>query len=245
MSYSKLHIIFLIGLIGLTGCSLLKRERVTQHSGIERSDFDLPVFAYPAADSNNNQTLVLMLSGDGGWLDFEDKLSLEFSHAGFTTIGFNSRDYFWERKTPRQTADDLGMLLRIYIRQYNPAKIVLCGYSFGADVTPFIYNRFRPRLKSRIAAVALLSPFATTDFKVHTSDLLNIAKDNRKYKVKAEIDRIKAPIFCFYGADEEPKPQAEIVKPGFTLKLLSGDHRYEDTAFKTIVETISKEVNPK
>jgi type IV secretory pathway VirJ component len=243
MSNKQLYFLFVTGLISLTGCGLLKRERMTRHNGIQRSDFDLPVIAYPAADSNQNETLVLLLSGDGGWLDFEDQLSLQFSRAGFNTIGFNSRDYFWERKTPRQTADDLNMLLRIYINQYQPKKIILCGYSFGADVVPFIYNRLRPGLKNRITAIAMLSPFATTDFKIHTSDLLNIAKDNRRYKVKTEIDRVKIPIYCFYGRDEEPRAQEGIVKPNFYLNLIAGDHHYEDVAGNEILKIISDGVN--
>lgn len=243
MANKNLYLLIVTTLLSLSGCSLLKRERVTRHNGIARSDFDLPVFAYPAADSNKTGTLVVMLSGDGGWLDFEDSLSVQFSRAGFNTIGFNCRDYFWERKTPRQTAEDLSMLLHVYIQQYNSTKIVLCGYSFGADVVPFIYNRLRPHLKARIAALGMLSPFATTDFKVHTSDLLNIAKDNRKYKVKAEIDRVRIPVFCFYGKDEEPKAQENILKPGFYLKLLAGDHRYEESTYQEIVNTITKTIN--
>jgi len=229
-----------MALISLTGCSLLKRDRITRHNGIQRSDFDLPVFVYPAADSNKTQTLVIMLSGDGGWLDFEDALSLQFSKEGFNTVGFNSRDYFWEQKTPRQTTEDLSELLHIYIQQYRPQNIILCGYSFGADVVPFIYNRLQPRLKRRVSAVALMSPFATTDFKVHTTDLLNIAKDNRKYKVRTEIERIRVPIFCFYGKDEDPKAQQGFVKPNFYLKLLAGDHSYEDTVYKEIIHTVTK-----
>jgi type IV secretory pathway VirJ component len=235
-----LYLLFLTTSISLTGCSLLKRDRVTKHSGIVHSDFNLPVFVYPAADSAKTRTLVVMLSGDGGWLDFEDAISLQFSKQGFNTIGFNSRDYFWERKTPRQTTEDLSRVLHIYIKKYKPQNIVLCGYSFGADVMPFIYNRLYPRIKRNVSAIAMMSPFATTDFMVHTSDLLNIAKDNRKYKVSTEIERIRIPIFCFYGKDESPKAQEGLLKPNFHLKLLPGDHRYENGAYREIINTVTK-----
>lgn len=226
--------------MSLTGCSLLKRDRVTRHSGIVHSDFNLPVFVYPAADSIKTRTLVVMLSGDGGWLDFEDAISLQLSKEGFNTIGFNSRDYFWERKTPRQTGEDLSRLLHIYIRQYRPQNVILCGYSFGADVIPFIYNRLAPRIKHNVSVIAMMSPFATTDFMVHTSDLLNIAKDNRKYKVRTEIERIRIPIFCFYGKDESPKAQEGLLKTNFHLKLIDGDHSYDDTTYKEIIKTVMK-----
>lgn len=245
MLSKPLNILFITGLISLSSCSLLKRDRVTRHNGIQRSDFDLPVFAYPAPDSLKNNTLVLILSGDGGWMDFEDEISLKFSGSGFNTVGFNSRDYFWEGKTPRKTAEDIGMLLMVYVRQYRPEKIILCGYSFGADVIPFVYNRLHPRLKSRVAALGMLSPFATSDFKVRTSDLLNIAKDNKKYNVKTEVDKVKIPIYCFYGKDEDPRALEGIRKSNFYVKLIPGDHSYDQTSFNEIIAIITRGVNQK
>ncbi|WEK17452.1 MAG: hypothetical protein P0Y49_11665 [Candidatus Pedobacter colombiensis] len=245
MLNKSLNILFITGLISLSSCSLLKRDRVTRHNGIQRSDFDLPVFLYPAPDSIKNNTLVLILSGDGGWVDFEDEISLKFSSSGFNTIGFNSRDYFWAGRTPRKTADDLSMLLMIYVRQYRPEKIILCGYSFGADVIPFVYNRLHPRLKSRVAVLGMLSPFATSDFKVRTSDLLNIAKDNKKYKVKMEVDKVKIPIYCFYGQDEDPRALEGVLKSNFYLKLLPGDHTYDQTSYNDIINTITKGIHQK
>lgn len=238
LAYHTFFFTITICLLSLTGCGLLKRNRVSRHNGIQRSDFDLPVFIYPSADLKA-KSLILILSGDGGWVEFEDQISVQFSGNGFNTIGFNSRDYFWEQKTPRRTAIDLAMLIHKYIRQYQPQNIILCGYSFGADVIPFVYNRLPPHLKSRITALGMLSPFATTDFKVHTSDLLNIASDNKQFKVRPEVEKIKIPVFCFYGLDEEPRPLEEIGKANFYLKLLPGDHRYDEIGYKEIITTIT------
>jgi type IV secretory pathway VirJ component len=184
--------------------------------------------------------MVLMLSGDGGWVDFEDKISLKFSGSGFNTVGFNSRDYFWESKTPAKTTEDLANLLKIYLKHYKEEKIILCGYSFGADVIPFIYNRLHLHLKSKIVALCMLSPFATSDFKVHTSDLLNISKDNKKYKVKQEVEKVSIPVYCFYGQDEDPRPLEGISKPNFHLKILSGNHSYDESVYHDIITTITK-----
>lgn len=236
------YILFLISILSfpsLTGCGLLKRSRITQLNGIARNDFDLPIFIYPSPDSSSN-ALAIVLSGDGGWAEFEDEISMQFAAAGLNTIGFNSRDYFWEQKTPRQTADDMALLIRKYARKYKPKKILLCGYSFGADVVPFIYNRLHQHLKNRITALALLSPFATTAFKVHTSDLLNIAKDNKKFNVKAEVDKVKIPIFCFYGQQEDPKPLEGIVKANFFLNTLPGGHSYNNIGYKDMISILKK-----
>jgi len=234
-SYLGLSLIFIVFLF--YGCGVLKRTRQTKHHGVDAKDFDLPVVIYPCADSTSKK-LLIFFSGDGGWLDFEDQLSTGFSAEGFKTIGFNSRSYFWTGRTPQQTADDIMLLIDKYAAEYKTNRIYLCGYSFGADVVPFIYNRLRPAMKNKVVALELLSPFASSDFMVHTSDLLNLAGDDKPYKVQPEIEAVKIPVFCFYGERENPRPMQEVDKRSFNLKLLPGDHHYDTQGYTDILLAI-------
>ncbi len=235
---TNLQLIFMVFCaISLSGCGLM-RNRMTKNSGIKKADFDLPVFLYPA-NSKPSSTLVFLFSGDGGWLDFDDQLSLAFAEKGFNTAGFNSRSYFWNKKTPHKTANDLTDLINKYLNDYNANNIILCGYSFGADVVPFIYNRLPLSLKNKVESLILLSPFASTDFVVHTTDLLNIGGDHRRFKVKQETQKIKIPIFCFYGEEEYSKPLAELQKKDFKVRFLPGDHHYEKNAVQIIVGVLT------
>ena len=213
------------------------RSRQIKHHGVESNDYNLPVIKYPSADSASKK-LMIFFSGDGGWLDFEDQLSAGFAAEGFETIGFNSRTYFWESKTPQQTADDVMLLISKYSAIYKTNRIYLCGYSFGADIVPFIYNRLVPSMKNKVVALELLSPFATSDFMVHTSDLLNLAGDNNPYKVQPEIEAIKIPVFCFYGENENPKPMEMLQKRNFTLTILPGDHHYAPGAQASVLSAV-------
>jgi len=222
-----------------SGCGILMKNRITRHHGMETDDYNLPVIVYPSTDPAAKKLLVL-LSGDGGWMDFEDQLANSFSQEGFQTIGFNSRSYFWSARTPEQTAADISLLIYKYTAQYKTNRIYLCGYSFGADVVPFIYNRLPASLKNRVVALELLSPFATTDFMVHTSDLLNIAADDRSYKVQPEIEAARVHIFCYYGEQEEPKPMAALQKRNFFLRLLPGDHHYEPSGYASILSAMQR-----
>jgi len=181
---------------------------------------------------------MILFSGDGGWLDFEDQLGTGFAAEGFETIGFNSRSYFWTERTPQQTADDVMQLISKYSSLYKTNRIYLCGYSFGADVVPFIYNRLIPSMKNKVVAIALLSPFASSDFMVHTSDLLNIAGDNKPYKVQPEVEAIKIPVFCFYGDRENPKPLDSVQKRNFSLRILPGDHHYDAAGYPDILSSL-------
>jgi len=230
---------WLIIVFMLSGCGVFQKIRKTNHHGIETDDFDLPVIAYPATDVSAKK-LLLFFSGDGGWLDFEDRLATSFSEQGFQTIGFNSRSYFWSARTPAHTADDIVLLINKYAAKYKTNRIYFCGYSFGADVVPFIYNKLPAHLKNRVVALELLSPFASSDFMVHTSDLLNIAADDRPYKVQPEIEAARVHIFCFYGEDEDPKPMAALQKKNFFLKLLPGDHHYEPAGYPAILKAMQR-----
>lgn len=233
----QLMIIGFFCLIFLGSCSILSKNSISKNSGVKSTEFNLPVFLYPSVNSTN-KTLVFLFSGDGGWIEFDDKLSLAFANNGFNTIGFNSRSYFWDKKTPKKTANDLAKLIKAYTQEYHCNKVILCGFSFGADVVPFIYNLLPFNLKNKVKKLVLLSPFASTDFEIHTSDLLNIGGDNREFKVGEEIVDITIPIFCFYGKEEKNKPLSELKMEHLFVKLLPGDHHYEDSSFQTIINTL-------
>lgn len=227
----------LISLFLLSGCGLLIKNRQTNHHGLVTNDFDLPVITYPSADTTSRK-LLIFFSGDGGWLDFEDQLSTAFAADGFETIGFNSRTYFWSAKTPQQTAEDIVLLIGKYSKLYKTNRIYLCGYSFGADVVPFIYNRLPASVKNKVVALELLSPFASSDFMVHTSDLLNLAGDDKPYKVQPEIEAVRIPVFCFYGEKENPRPMELLRRRSFSLRTLPGDHHYDVSAYPDIVAAL-------
>lgn len=235
--------VILIGfLLLLSGCGLFLRDRKIKHTGIEKYDYDLPTILYPSQDPDSRK-LIFLFSGDGGWLDFEDGLAQEFSKRGFQTLGFNTRNYFWEQRTPEELSQHLLLLLRTYRKKYNANEIYLCGYSFGADIIPFAYNRLPAPAKRRIAGIQLCSPFASSDFKVRTVDLLNIGGDDKPYKVIPEVLQISIPIFCYYGIDENPKALKDITMKNFKLLLLPGNHSYETAAWDRIVSGVVNQLH--
>lgn len=221
----------------LSGCALFKRARVHENNAIEGKEFNLPVFLYPAKDTQAKK-LLIFLSGDGGWIKFEDELSLKFAENGFYTIGINSRDYFWEQKTPEQTERDVVQLIRKYAFKYKTRQIYICGYSFGADVVPFIYSRLPYRAKRHVKAIEMLSPYATSAFKVRFGDLTRLSGDNYPYKVDLEIKKINIPIFCFYGEEEVGKPLKNINQKNVVIDSIPGSHHYQTAAYNKIVAVL-------
>jgi type IV secretory pathway VirJ component len=192
---------------------------------------DLPVTIIPAKRQGPD-LMVLYISGDGGWNTFSQNLCNQFAADGVPVVALNSLKYFWSRKTPDESAQAVTALLDEYRSVWKKNNILLCGYSFGADVMPFIYNRLPEILKEKVTRIQLLSPSAYTDFEIHVSYLF-ISKKN---SVISEVQKINKPIICYYGEDENDKPLQNVRMPNFKMVILNGEHHYEKS-FAEIVQS--------
>ncbi|MEO9003906.1 MAG: AcvB/VirJ family lysyl-phosphatidylglycerol hydrolase [Ginsengibacter sp.] len=200
------------------------------HAQIKENIADLPVIFIPAK-KKSGETMVFFITGDGGWNAFSQKLGDQYASSGIPVVALNSLKYFWKKRTPEETAQAVSDLLYQYSREWGKKNILLCGYSFGADVMPFIFTRMPVDLKEKISSIQLLSPSPYTDFEVHVSYLFM----SKKFDVASEVQKINKPIVCYYGAEEE-KPLQSIAMNNFKLIILKGNHHYEDS-FGEIVGT--------
>ena len=233
----KKNLFLVTALYFFAGCGLIKKNRVLVNKELEQIEFGFNTFFYPSKIIKNN-TLIIFFSGDGGWLKFPDTVCKEFSNNGFATVGINTRSYFWEKRTPKSTSADLKLLIRSYLKKTNTSQIYLAGYSFGADVTPFIYSVLPFFTKIRVKNLILLSPFATTDFQIHLADLLGNTNDDYRYNVAKEIEKLKIPVFCFYG-QKEAQAITSVKNSNFKLKILEGGHQYELDEISKILEIVT------
>lgn len=193
---------------------------------------DLPIVVTPAAD-NPNQPLALFLSGDGGWTDFDQQICNHLSARGLPVMGLNCQSYFWKKKTPEQATADLAPVLRQYLKTWNRQKFMLIGYSFGANVAPFILNRLPADLREKAQSVVLLSPDVRGDFEIHVAAMLG--KSMGGYDVAAEIRSLKSPsVWCVSGAQEPNDLQAVLrgASPAPRFEKLPGSHHYNNDAVK-------------
>src|SRR5262249_49795681 len=129
---------------------------------------DLPLVEVRATGTPTG-TLAVMLSGDGGWASIDRDIGGELAARGVDVIGLTSLRYFWTRRTPESAAADLDRILRHYLAAWGAQRVLLLGYSRGADVLPFLAARLAPDLRARVAIVALLGPSRSVDFEFHLS----------------------------------------------------------------------------
>lgn len=192
------------------------------------------------SDTKENLPLAFMISGDGGWTSFDQKLGEEFSKVGIPVIGLDAQDYFWNIKTPQKSALDISNVVNHYLKQWNKKSFILIGYSFGASVVPFIANSIPIELKDKLKGVYSLSPDETADFEIHLLDMMNM-NSIEKYNVISEINKIKSlnPV-CFFGNEESESIREKFKTSDLKVIILKGDHHF-DNNFNSIAENILKE----
>jgi len=186
---------------------------------------DLPLVEVPAKGPDRD-LLAVLITGDGGWAVADRGLSEELAAAGIPVVGLNSLKYFWTKRTPESAAADLQRILRRYLPAWRKSRVVLIGYSLGADVLPFMMNRLPDEDQAAVSQVVLIGPSENVEFEFHVLDWLGRpAKD--ALPVAPEVARIKADvkILCVFGERDTGQICGKL-DPGRVARLaLPGSHR--------------------
>jgi type IV secretory pathway VirJ component len=215
---------------------LLKQQAITPLPG------DLPLTVIPTA-LKGNYPMAIFISGDGGWTSFDQSVAEQLAIKGFPVVGFDSQKYFWDEKTPDGTAADMNKAIKHYMQQWNRSSFFLVGYSFGADIVPFLANRIAPALKNSYRGVFMLSPDAEGDFEVHISDMLDMGISSNKYNIIQEVKNYKLhkPV-CIFGNQEDASVRTLFKQAGSKIVFLQGSHHYNNN-FKAVADSISNYVS--
>lgn len=186
---------------------------------------DLPLTEVAAA-INKGDTLAVLLTGDGGWAGIDRQLSARLAALGIPVAGVNSLKYYWSAKTPETAATDVTRVARYYFNLWHKQRLILIGYSFGADVLPFIYNRLPADLRSHVGTVNLLGLSATATFEVHVSEWLpGSAPDG--LATTPEIARmVGAAILCLHGEGERDSLCDRLPASQVTARQIGTGHHF-------------------
>lgn len=162
---------------------------------------DLPLIE--VSSQSKVKTLIIIYSGDGGWRDLDRSLGDLLKTQDFAVVGVDALRYFWSKRTPEETARDLTRIILHYRESWDIENIVLVGYSFGADILPFIYNRLPSELKPSVRLISLLAPTLKADFVIQVSDWFGEEDDPEALPIAPEVAKIDPDkLQCFYGLDE-------------------------------------------
>jgi len=182
----------------------------------------------------------VILSGDGGWAGIDRQVAAALTADGVPVVGLDSLKYFWKPRTPEALAADLGRLISHYSKAWGKDRVLLVGYSRGADVLAFAANRLPPGDKDRVALLALLAPARKAEFEFHLADWLGGAE--RGLPVKPEAEAWKgSPLVCFYGKAEKDSLCPTLNPKAFVIAPFGGGHHFGG-AYNEIAARILKEI---
>jgi type IV secretory pathway VirJ component len=170
---------------------------------------------------------VVLLSGDGGWARLDQELAKALAEGGCPVVGLSSLRYFWTPRTPDGAARDLERICRHYLDAWQARRLVLVGYSFGADALPFMVNRLPPDLRARISLVVLVGLGTEASFEFHLSEWLGRGPRGPELPVLPELRRLRGPrVLCLDGAQDPGRLGPEL-EPGLARRvLLPGSHHF-------------------
>lgn len=182
----------------------------------------MPVIEHPAAQPA--ATLTLFYSGDGGWRDLDRASAEHMAAAGYPVVGIDTLRYYWQHKSPEQSAADLSRLMQLYRDKWHIKHFVLAGYSFGADVLPAIYNRLPASDQQQVDAMLLLAFARSGSFEIAVSGWLG--KDGAEAATGPELRKVPAAkVYCIYGSEEAAESGCtEAGAPGERLMIKGGHH---------------------
>ncbi len=205
----------------------------------------LPVVEVPSTQAAD--TLTLFYSGDGGWRDLDRDVAGEMAKRGYPVVGIDVLRYYWQHKSPEQSANDLAKLMQQYRQKWGAKHFVLSGYSFGADVLPAIYNRLPASEQQQVAAILLIALARSGSFEIEVQGWLGSA--GKEAATGPEVARLPAAkVLCVYGKEEINESGCTApTSVGEKLELPGGHHFDEDypaLALRLIKAIQSRQLTP-
>jgi type IV secretory pathway VirJ component len=217
--------------------ALLLNIMILVVTGLTVQAKDLPITVFKG--NNPSKPILFYLTGDGGWNTFSTSLAKRLNKEGYSVVGLNSKSYFWSKKKPEQAAADIGRAMNQYLSNWKASSIIFIGYSFGADVAPFIQARLPKELLNKINHTILMSPSKNTDFEVHLLGMLGAASNNGE-SVPDEINKLTKPITIFIGSDEKDFPMAKLTGNNVEKIILAGGHHYDGNVDELAKQIVSR-----
>ena len=202
----------------------------------------LPLIELPALRSDND-ILAIILSGDGGWADLDKTFGEAFQKRGISTVGFDCLKYFWKTRKPAEVSEAMETVVRYYLQTWKKKRVVLVGYSFGADWLPFLVNRLPAEILSKIGLCVLLGPSSFVNVEVHVMDWMGDERREGALVVLPEALRIKLPVLCVSGREEKDSICPMLTGEAVKHLVMPGGHHFSheyqpviDTIFNTMEE---------
>ena len=186
---------------------------------------ELPLVEIAAV--GRGDTLAVLYSGDGGWADFDARLASDLARADVPVVGVNSLRYFWTERTAPEAAADLTAVLDHYMAAWRRPRVILVGYSFGADALPAIVAHLSPQLRAHVRLMALVGVGRTGELKFRPGSWFNMSSRDA-YAIAPVLDGLGAvPRICIFGDQDRHEACTDFSPDEARAVRLAGGHHFD------------------
>ncbi|THF50004.1 virulence factor family protein [Allorhizobium terrae] len=208
----------------------------------EAEPLGLPLTLLPV-DKPKFDTLAIIYSGDGGWRDIDSEIGSNFQEEGLPVVGIDSLRYFWSERKPQETADDLVRVINTFTKRWKVKHVMLVGFSFGADITPPVYNLLPANVKSKISLVSLLSMSHASDFEISVTGWLGAKGAGKEGDPTKQVSKMPAGLVqCVYGIEDIDDDGCHNLDPTkVDIVKLDGGHHFDgdyDALSKILIDRL-------
>jgi type IV secretory pathway VirJ component len=169
--------------------------------------------------------MVVFLSGDGGWAEFDRGVAAALNDIGIAVLGWDSLSYFWKARSPVELARDLAKVVDLFAARWHVQTVVVAGFSFGASSVPFAVSGLPATLRERIEKVVMLGPTPTTSFEFRLTQWLG-SDSGDAVAVAPEVAKLAPlPVWCLHGEDDSEAACPPLAPPSRVV-VLPGDHHF-------------------
>ena len=220
-------------LVALLGATSLRAQAAPSSDTAVRG---LPLTTIPARRSGD--AVAVFLTGDGGFAELDKQVATVLADSGIDVVALDTRAYLWKKRTPAETAEDVGRVARAYSARWNRPRILLVGYSHGANLIPFIATRLAPDVASRVGLLAMLGLSPGASFQFHFADLFRDIQRSSDLPILPELEKLRGQhMLCIFGREEDQSPCPAADPTLIARHELPGDHHF-DRDYRTIADII-------
>jgi type IV secretory pathway VirJ component len=197
---------------------------------------DLPLTLVEAPPG---RLLAVLLSGDGGWAGADRSMAAAFARRNVAVVGLNSPAYLAHGRTPAEAAGDLARILEHFLAAWQRERVIILGYSRGADIGPFMVSGLPAGLRERVALIALLGPGELASFKAGPFDFLH-THSSSGLPVSPEVAKLRgASVLCIFGSGDSGAICPALEQGGLARAVLrNGGHRVHGSEAPSLVAVI-------
>lgn len=214
--------------LALGSASACGAVRIPEAAGVENGRMrSLPLRPLPAPGDSAGRAFAVVLTGDGPTGGLGKLVAGDLSRAGVPAVVWSSLRYYWTPKTPEQAARDLDAVIRHYGAAWGRDRVVLVGYSMGADVMPFLVNRLPAETRARIGGVALVALAHDAVFEFRLEQWWGTSRAPRR-ATRPEVERLgDLPVLCVWARGDPLAACPRFGTAPVRVIGLTGGHHFE------------------